>query len=526
VFFDTIFRKRSNRPEPKTDQPDHETQTARTISTTDFPTGKLADSLSILRRELGSSPDIVIRNFQTEFQRDAAIVFLNGLVAKERIETGILTPLITRTGTDAVLPLPKDLGAYIQARLTCGQINRATGLNTVLEAILSGDTALLADGLPDAFLINTKGGEFRAIQEPAREFTVKGSREGFVEALDTNIAILRRKIKSPQLRFDPIHLGKTAQTNICIAYLQGIASPDLIGEINRRLKAIQIDAILDSGQIEELIRDSPGSPFTTLAYSERPDVVAAKIAEGRAALLIDGTPVVLTVPTLLMERFQNPDDYNFNFLYATLIRWIRFTGLLLTVFSPALYVALISYHPELIPTPLLIKMAGAAEGTPFPAVIEAIGMGVIVELLREAGRWMPGATGTVITVLGLLVVGQALFNSGLVAPPFVLVVTITLLASFLVPTQENVNPFLRLFLVVLSGCLGLYGLMLGLIIVYIHLAGLRSFGVPYLAPLTPWNPHDAQDILIRAPWWRLRRRPTLISREDRIRQDNSSRPES
>jgi spore germination protein KA len=518
LLFDTFLRKHTKRWALDQAGPATAPQAALT-NPTDFQPGKLTANLAVIQRELGTSPDIIIRRFQTESGQDGAVIFLDGLAAQERIEAGILRPLIAGPGNGEPFAEPKDCRASIQARVTCGQIRLETEFNLVINAILTGDTVLLVNNCPETFLINTKSGTSRAVQEPARESIVKGPREGFVESLKANIALLRHKIKSPKLRFDLIKLGRTAQTDVCIAYLQDIAGSDLIAEISRRLKAIDIDAILDSGQIEELIKDSRCSPFPTIAYSERPNVVAAKIMEGRAALLIDGTPISLTMPTLFMETFQNPDDYNFHFLYATLIRWTRFAGFLLTVFAPALYVALISYHPELIPTPLLITMAASAEGTPFPAVVEALGMGVTVELLREAGRWMPGVTGPIVTVLGLLVVGQALTTSGLVGAPFVVVVAITLVTSFVVPAQESINPFLRLLLVILSGFLGLYGLMLGFILIYIHLAGLRSFGVPYLAPLTPWNGRDALDILIRAPWWMLKRRPTLISRGNRSRQE-------
>jgi spore germination protein KA len=340
----------------------------------------------------------------------------------------------------------------------------------------------------------------------------------------TNISILRRKVRSSKLNFEMITLGQRTRLDVCIVYLKGVTSDSLVGEIKQRLKRINTDAILDSGQLEEFIKDAPLSPFSTIAYSERPDVTAAKILEGRATILIEGSPVALTAPMFFIERFQNPDDYNFNYYYATLLRLVRFLAYILTVLSPAFYVALISYHPELIPTPLLITMAAAAEGTPFPAVVEALAMGIIVEILRESGHWMPGASGPIVTVLGLLVIGQALVTSGLVGAPFVIVVAVTLVTSFLVPTQEDVNPILRLFFVFLSGFLGLYGLMLGFIIVFTHLAFLRSFGVPYLSPLTPWNPHDMKDVFIRAPWWAMRRRPTLISQEDRDRQEDSLKP--
>jgi spore germination protein KA len=482
-------------------------------------TEQLAVNLSLLRQAFEPSPDLVFRRFRTAIRCEAAIVFIDGLVHKELIEQGILQPLTQEGCGKPTTSLPNDLHDYIHSKVTCGAIQNTTGLAPAIDAILAGEALLLVDGAPNSFLIGVKDSrKTRAISEPDREIALKGPRDGFVESLEINISLLRRRIKSAKLSLEMIKLGQKTRTEVCIISLKGVVSPELLTEIKRRINRINTDAVLDSGKIEELIKDAPFSPFATIAYSERPDIVASKILEGRAALLIDGTPNVLTVPMLFMERFQNPDDYNFNFYYSTLIRWLRFLSYLLTVFSPALYVALISYHPELIPTSLLITMAAAAEGTPFPAVVEALGMGVIVEILREAGRRMPGSTGPLVTILGLLVVGPALISSGLVGGPFVIVVIITLGTSLLVPPQEDTNLLFRMFFVLLSGCLGLYGLMLGLVVLSIHLAGLRSFGVPYLTPLAPWNPLDAADTLIRAPWWLLKRRPTLIAREDRLRQ--------
>lgn len=489
----------------------------------DSLTDQLTTNLATIQKEFATSPDVIIRRFKIGSSREAALVYIDGLVEKERIEEGILRPLLEDVDKTEKTSI-KNLSGYVQSKLTTGEIKNETAVSSVIGSILSGDTVLLVDGMNEALLIEARGGKSRPIKEPDREVVIKGSHVGFIESLGTNIALLRRKVRDPKLTLEIIRLGRRTRTEVAIAYLKGIASPGLVEEIRKRLKRIDNDAILDSGPIEEFIQDNPLSPFPTTAYTERPDVVAAKILEGRAAILIDGTPVALTVPMLFMERFQRPDDYNFNFYYASIIRWLRFTAYLITVLAPALYVALFSYHPELIPTPLLINMAAAAEGTPFPAIAEALGMGVIVELLREAGRWMTGSAGPIVNVLGLLVIGQALISSGLVGAPFVIVVAVTLVTSLVVPTQEDINPLLRIFFVLLSGVLGLYGLILGFIIIYIHLAFLRSFGAPYLAPITPWNPDDAQDILVRAPWWAMRSRPTLIGREDRTRQGDSLKP--
>jgi spore germination protein KA len=490
------------------------------------PESKLSSSLNRnlnrISQKLGDSPDIINRQFMIGHSnpQTAVILFIDGLVDQKTINENILRPLLSIDEVSSLLT-PEMFEQYL---LTVGGIKQVQDFAGLVEGILTGDTALLLDGSSTGLLLSTKGWEKRSIREPDMEVIIKGPRDGFTENLRTNTALLRRRIEHPSLRFDAIKIGKKTRTDINIAYIQGLANPDLVNEVKRRIQRIDTDGILAAGFIEQFIEDAPFSIFATVGYTERPDVCCAKLMEGRVAILTDGTPVVNTVPFLFVESFQSPDDYNFRPFYMTLVRWFRYSAFVISILLPPVYVALSSYHQELIPTPLLISMAAATEGTPFPALVEAIGMGFIFEILREAGIRIPRPYGQAVSIVGALVIGDATVSAGLVGAPLVIVVAFTAIASFLVPTLADVAAVLRVILTILAGILGAFGLNGGLIVIYVHLASLRSFGVPYLSPLAPLMPKDLKDVAVRAPLWAMFSRPKALDSEDQIRQEFKLRP--
>lgn len=474
-------------------------------------------NLNRISQKLGDSPDIVNRQFMIGHSpsRTAVILYIDGLADQKIINESILRPLLNIDHVSSTFT-PEVLEQYL---LTVGGTKQVKNLAGLVEGILTGDTALLLDGAPTGLLLSTKGWEKRSISEPDTETIVKGPRDGFTEDLRTNTALLRRRIEHPSLRFAAIKIGKKTRTDINIAYIQGVANPGLVNEVKRRIQRIHTDGILAAGFIEQFIEDAPFSLFPTVGYTERPDVCCAKLMEGRVAILTDGTPVVNTVPFLFVESFQSPDDYNFRPFYMTLVRWFRYVAFAISILLPPIYVAISSYHQELIPTSLLISMAAATEGTPFPALVEAIGMGFIFEILREAGIRIPRPYGQAVSIVGALVIGDATVSAGLVGAPLVIVVAFTAIASFLVPTLADVAAILRVILTILAGILGAFGLNGGLIVIYVHLATLRSFGVPYLSPLAPLMPDDLKDVAVRAPLWAMFTRPKALDSEDAIRQE-------
>jgi spore germination protein KA len=490
---------------------------AETNSTVSGLSKQLHSNLQRFKAELHFSTDLIIRQFTMGINQDlkAAIVYIDGLVDKKQIEWSILKPLMAPAAIIAPLSMGDLLAQTAAQLISVGEAKEQDDFVRIVDSVLAGSTALFIDGSAAAVIINTPGWEKRSIIEPEAEVNIRGSKEGFIETLRTNTAMLRRAIGHPDLTMIQMTIGEKSKTDICIAYLKGIAPDSLITEIQRRLKRIKTDLIVGSGGIEQFIQDHPLSLFSTIGHTERPDVAAAKIAEGRAAILIDSTPYVLTMPFLFVENFQYPDDYNFHFIYATLIRWVRYAAFLISFAGPAAYVALISYHQELLPTPLLIAMAAATEATPFPRVVEVIGMGFIFEIIREGGIRLPRPIGQAISIVGALVIGQATVQAGFVAAPTVIVIATTAVTTFLFPSLVDETAPLRILLVVITGFLGAFGLMMGLLVIMIHLTALRSFGVPYLTPLAPLEPRGlAQDVLIRAPWWMMWKRPWQIAADD------------
>ena len=491
-------------------------------------TPNLTANLDLLQKGLNYSSDLIIRRFGLggSLQEKGAVVFIDGLVDKKEVEWSILRPLMLADGSSTEKQHQGDGLEYIEWNLiTVGEITRECELNRAIAAILSGKTLLLLDGSSEALAIDTPGWEKRSVNQPDSEVIVKGPREGFIETLRTNTALLRRKLGSPGLTLESLQVGTRTKTNVCIAYLKDIAEPKLIKEIKQRIKTINTDEVLSSGALEELIEDAPLSFFATMGYTERPDVVCAKLLEGRAAIFLDGTPVVLTVPFLFIENFQSPDDYNFKPFFGSLIRWVRYTAFGISILLPALYVALTSFHQELIPTQLLITMAAATEGTPFPGVIEALVMGLVFEILREAGIRLPRPIGQTVSIVGVLVIGEATVTAGLVGAPLVIVIALTAITSFVTPSLVQESTIIRFGLTILAGFLGAFGITIGLLAILIHLASLRSFGAPLLSPIAPMDLQDlAKDVLIRSPWWAMFTRPKTIGGQDRVRQDFYSRP--
>lgn len=483
----------------------------------------LKTNLDTLLCQFCESCDLIVREFS--FGKggclEAAIIFFDGLTNLSMINDNVIKPLmydsrfsrsITPSGNLSFEELRDELVSF-------GDLKTVETLAEVTEGCLSGDAILLIDGFDRAIDISAKGWDKRAISEPNTETVVRGPREGFIENLRTNTAMIRRKVKSPALKILPIKIGDRSNTKVNIVYIEGIADPALIMEIQRRLNNIKTDAILSAGNVEQYIEDSPSSVFQTIRYSEKPDTIAGKLMEGRAAIVTDGTPFVLTVPMLFIENFQASEDYAVRTSYATSMRILRFIAFFISLFGPALYVALATYHQELLPSTLLITMAASSEGLPFPAALEAAIMMLSFEILKEAGVRMPRPIGQAISIVGALVMGQAAVEAGLVGAPIVIVIAITAVASFAIPFASEAVSLLKWFLLILAATMGSYGITLGALAIVIHLASLKSFGTDYLAPFAPFQNADLKDTIIRAPLWAMRTRPRSLNPQDLKRQD-------
>ncbi|NLT95441.1 MAG: spore germination protein [Clostridia bacterium] len=390
-------------------------------------TANLTKNVELLKAMLGTSSDLVFHDFilGTEGRPKAVLILVDGLVDIDTVHEQIIKPLMieSRTLSEKCGIFPNyNIEVIKNTLITVNSIKIITTIEEAIDGVLSGNTVLLVNGLSDGLLISTQGGEIRGIKEPATDSVVRGPRDGFVENLRVNTALIRRRIKSPDLTIERMVIGRRTKTDVEIVYIKSLVKPGLVEEIKRRLASINTDAILESGYIEQFIEDAPFSPFSTVGNSERPDQVAAKLLEGRAAILVNGTPIALTVPYLFIESFQSVEDYYSRTFYVAVVRILRYVAFFISVFGPGTYVALVSFHQELIPTPLLITMAAARANTPFPAFLEAILMGVAFEILREAGIRLPRPVGTAISIVGALVIGEAVVSAGVISSTMVIVV--------------------------------------------------------------------------------------------------------
>jgi spore germination protein KA len=321
-------------------------------------------------------------------------------------------------------------------------------------------------------------------------------------------------------------IGEVTQTEVGIMYIKGIANEEIVQEVRNRLDRIKIDGILESGYIEDLIQDEVWTPFPTVYNSERPDVIAAGLLEGNVTILVDGTPFVLLVPVVFIGFLQSAEDYYQRFDIGIFLRLLRFASFYIALLLPALYVAISTFHQEILPTNLMIHLAYQREGVPFPPIIEAFMMEIVFEVLREAGVRMPSAVGNTISIVGALVIGQAAVEAGIVSPAMVIVVSFTAIANFVIPAINLAIAvrLLRFVFLILCGTLGMYGMAVGLLLMVLHLSSIRSFGIPYLQPFAPFIPREHKDTMLRFPLWAMNKRPLFVAKDEK-RQAHDQKPE-
>ncbi|MFE5321417.1 spore germination protein [Paenibacillus sp. NPDC056579] len=481
-----------------------------------------------IRTRLEASPDLILRHLSHPQRPDLrlALAYIDGLVDTVALQHMIaeLFQLI-ELGAGSPMNAAGFYQSLLNRKLTVGSLREIEDMESLLICMFNGATIVMVQGNRLAISADTIGGEMRGVEEPSTQTVIRGPKEGFTENLRTNTALIRRKIKSPDLRIDTKLIGKQTHTNVAILYLKDVVKNQYVEEVHKRLDAIQIDGILESGYIEELIQDSTFSPFPTIQNTERPDTAAAALLEGQIVIIVDGTPFVLIAPFTFFKFFQSSEDYYQRYDIASFLRIIRFVSFIVAMLLPSLYIATTTFHQEMLPATLLISLAAQREGVPFPALLEAMLMEITFEVLREAGVRMPRVIGSAISIVGALVLGQAAVQAGLVSAAMVIVVSFTAIASFVIPSvnMSAAARLIRFTLMLLAATLGLFGIMSGLMVVLIHLAGLRSFGAPYLAPISPLIPGNLKDIFIRVPWWAMVKRPLFLS-QNQNRQPRMHKP--
>ncbi|WNR43712.1 spore germination protein [Paenibacillus roseipurpureus] len=487
----------------------------------------LQDNVKWLKQQLGESSDMNYRQFELGVYPDTngvAMFYIEGIVKYDIINEHITKPLLSSQENESYWRQDICFHDLLCQAITISDLSLSFDGDTIVSALLEGKTILFADGYNEALIAGTAGWEKRAVDEPQTQTVVRGPKEGFTEDLRTNTALIRRKIRSPQLRFLSLHIGRVTQTEVVIAYLVGITDPKVVEEARQRLARIDTDSVLESGYLEEYIEDVTYSPFPTIMNTERPDSAAAGLLEGQIAILVDGTPFVLQAPVTFFRFLQSSEDYYQRFDIATFIRIIRYISFFVSMLLPALYIAITTFHQEMLPTTLLISLAAQREGVPLPALAEAFLMEITFEVLREAGVRMPRVIGSAISIVGALVLGQASVQAGLVSAAMVIIVSFTAISNFVTPALNMAVAarLIRFGLMLLAGTFGLFGILTGCMAILIHLASLRSFGVPYLTPIAPLVMTRLLDTFIRVPRWLAMVRP--LSKTNRTRQKPYDKP--
>ncbi|KPV43732.1 spore gernimation protein GerA [Alicyclobacillus ferrooxydans] len=473
-------------------------------------------TLNVLRSMFDKNDDLTTRTIDILGHYEVTVLYLSNFVNNERVNQDILKPLMETNNSNLFVKRGQVVQFLLKQVLNFGEAYAESMLTKLAEALFRGNTVILVESLNEAIVVSTRSVDHRTPSQPETEQAIRGARDGFIESIGVNMSLIRYRLQTPDLRMESMEIGRLTKTKIAVCYIEGIADPDVVKRVRERLNKIDIDSVLDAGTLEQYIEDNHWSPFPQLQNTERPDKSCAAMLEGRVVILTDGTPFALIAPTTFVQFYQVIDDYSERWVMGTLVRAVRLVSLIFSLVLPSLYVAVISFNPELIPTKFAVAVASGRAGVPFPAVIEVLVMEVSMEVLREATLRLPQQVGGALSIVGVLVVGQAAVSAGFVSPITVVVVALTTIGSFATPAYNAAIALriLRFLLILLAGTFGLYGIVVGLILILNHMLALRSFGVPFWSPYAPFKAEGMKDAPIRAPLWTMYLRPKEMSPEN------------
>lgn len=479
-----------------------------------------------IRFSIPPNKDVIIREFtiQLEPSIKGAVVYMEGLAARETINSQILIPLMLLSNLDKKGRNLDPLSIVLERLLPGNQVEEKDSFRDLEDGIMSGTTLVLVDGAPAGLLVETKGWEHRTVSRPTMENVVRGPQDAFVEHLRVNTALLRRRLRSDTLITEMLKVGHLSNTDCALVYLRDLANPKLVQEVRRRIQSIDTDYITDSGTLEQFIQDPKAMIFPDQLATERPDRVAAGLAEGQVGVMVDGDPFVLLMPVTFWALMHTAEDAYIRSPFATLLRSVRIMAIFLNLLLPGFYIAVVNYHPEMIPTDLLMSIAAARETIPFPGIWEIVIMQLSFELIREAGIRIPTIIGPTLGIVGALILGQAAVAANIISPLLVIVVAVTGLGSFAIPNYALSLALRTLSFVFLAlgGVLGLYGLAIGVYILIVYVCTQKSFGIPIMSPVSPYRPPSG-DVVLRKPVWLQEKRPRFLRSVRPTRQPELSR---
>ena len=458
-----------------------------------------------IKEKLHKDSDLKEREMQF-FSMHTTVIYLAPMVDYELANENILKPLLEFDG--------KKKGSLIntitQNVLIDGEIELCDSVDIAVEKMLKGFVAIIIDKQSQIVCVNAEKIVVRPISIPPNSTVVKGPREGFNESLKYNLSLLRRRLVTDKLVVSSLNVGRLTQTQVAICYLENVASKKIVKEIERRLKKIDIDGIIDSSYISSFLQKRPNSLFKQVGDTEKPDILCSKLLEGRVGILVDGSPIALTLPFLLIEDLQNADDYYNQHVRISFVRILRLVGIILAVLLPGVYVALQLYHYKIIPIQFLITIMDTTQGIPFTPFTEIVFVVLLFEVLYEANLRMPQYLGMALSIVGALILGDTAVNAGLVSPPAVMIVALSGLTFYMVPNQSAQFAMLRLMFILFGAVLGLFGIIVGVLALLSYLSSFDSYDSPYLAPISPYVACDQKDLFLKKDLCQMKKRPYSI----------------
>lgn len=478
----------------------------------------------LLRTIFTNADDIIYRRFDGGKNKDIKmlLLYVDGMTSKDAVSEYAVQGLLFEMDLDEFKKTDYNNQSELQDRIlrTSISITEVQVVQTIgecIDKILSGETVILFDTCNKGIMLSSRGWPMRGVQEPSAETLIRGARDGFNETMKVNITLIRRRIRDPKLKVEYMQVGNRTKTDISVIYIDDLVNKTVLDTVKKRIKNIDIEGVLESSYIEEMIEDHIYSPFPQIENTERPDAAASALLEGRVVIAVDNTPSVLIAPAILVSFMQSSEDYYERWLPSCMTRFIRYLALPIVMLLPAIYVAVTQFHPNMLPTQLALYVAASRANVPFPPYFEALLMELVIELVREASIRITSPVGSTIGLVGGLVIGQSSVEAGLITPLAVIVVAMTAIASFTIPSY-NFSASLRLIrfaFIVFAAFFGLFGISIGLGVLIIHLSTLKSCGVPYLTPFSSFieNKKDLMDTLIRPKIKNMVRKPRYLQLE-------------
>lgn len=479
------------------------------------------DNLNYLKNYFGNGIKFSVRKFEAlEEHIPAGLAYIENMANLEMIRSHVILPLLKYKKSS---PASENILPVVQTQIISVTDSKQTNdMPEVISHILNGDTVLFFQNVSSGLIIGSRKVEKAPMQPPENEYTVFGSKESFTDDIDSNASLIIKRVPVPNLRFEEFTVGKLSSTKVKLIWLEGVANPSFIDEAKNRLKKIDVDTVNGVGVLAELTEDKPLSVFPKYRQTERPDVTAKNLTEGRLAIICSNSPFALIEPIMFWDNFRNMDDLEERSLVSSYLRLVRILSFFLASLLPSLYLSFVTYNQAIVPPALAVSIATGREGVPFPSIVELLALSVMISIIREAGLRMQGSVGYFIGALAAAIIGQAVVMAGYVSPALIIVVAVSTIASFAISSTTLLYPakLLNYFFVLFAGSFGIFGVITGLVIVFWHLCSLYSLGVPYLYPVLPYDKTGFKEIFVRPRFSVLKERMKLLAPFNRVRVGN------